>query len=80
MLMGQQTHLFGAYNQDGSAVSSVLPGPVFQEEIPMGGNEDTNDAKRRRIARVRVLCCCANLMQKLTEILYRHAICVEERR
>lgn len=52
LLMGQQSHIFGGYNQDGPAVSSALPGPVFQDEPAVGGNEDNNDAKRRRIARV----------------------------
>ena len=52
MLMGQQPQLFGAYSQDSSGVSSILPGPVFQDDGLMGGNDDSNDAKRRRIARV----------------------------
>lgn len=53
MLVNNQQNMFGAYNQDNSAVPSVLQGPVFQDESTMGGNEDHNDAKRRRIARVK---------------------------
>lgn len=53
MLMNQQPHLFGAYGQDGSPVQSVLP--AFQDEPSMSTGEDQNDAKRRRIARVRIL-------------------------
>lgn len=53
MLMNQQSHLFGAYSQDGSPVQTVLP--AFQDEPSMSTGEDQNDAKRRRIARVRML-------------------------
>lgn len=53
MLMNQQPQFFGAYGQDGSPVPSVLPGQTFQDEPSMGVGDDQNDAKRRRIARVR---------------------------
>ena len=53
MLMNQQPQFFGAYGQDGSPVPSVLPGQTFQDEQSMGVGDDQNDAKRRRIARVR---------------------------
>lgn len=53
MLMNQQPQLFGTYPQDGSPVPSVFQGPNFQDEPAMGTGDDQNDAKRRRIARVR---------------------------
>ena len=55
MLMGQQPQLFGNYGQDGTynQDSSAFQGQYYQDDTPLGGNEDSNDPKRRRIARVR---------------------------
>lgn len=58
MLMNQQSHIFGAYNDGsrGSPLNSVLPNPAFNDEPSMGAGEDANDAKRRRIARACDMC------------------------
>ena len=55
ILMGQQPSLFGAHGQDGSYDqngSTGLQGQIFQDDTPIGVNDDNNDPKRRRIARV----------------------------
>lgn len=46
--------IFGS--ADGSSVPPTHPGNAFFDEQMMGGMEDANDAKRRRIARVCLLC------------------------
>lgn len=51
MLMNQQPNLFGAYGPDGSPMNPVLPNPTYDDAALMAG-DDTNDSKRRRIARV----------------------------
>ncbi|KAF7587884.1 hypothetical protein BBP40_006620 [Aspergillus hancockii] len=59
MLMNQQTHIFGAYNHDGSRgspLNSVLPNPTFNDDSGMGVGDDSNDPKRRRIARACDMC------------------------
>lgn len=58
LLMNQQTPIFGAYNHDGSPVAAALPNPTFHDESSLGIGDDTNDAKRRRIARVSVSDSC----------------------
>jgi len=58
LLMNQQTPIFGAYNHDGSPVTAALPNPTFHDESSLGIGDDTNDAKRRRIARVSVSDSC----------------------
>ncbi|KAL5343357.1 fungal-specific transcription factor domain-containing protein [Aspergillus crustosus] len=55
MLMNQQTPLFGAYPQDGSPVTAGLPNPTFHDDS-MGLGDESNDAKRRRIARACDMC------------------------
>ncbi|PGH15092.1 hypothetical protein AJ79_02618 [Helicocarpus griseus UAMH5409] len=57
MVVNQPPQIFGAYNPDGSPVTPSLPGPVFTEDHLTGGNmEESNDAKRRRIARACDMC------------------------
>ncbi|KAH8423291.1 transcription factor atrR [Aspergillus melleus] len=57
MLMNQQPHLFGAYNNnDGSPITSALPNPTFNDDSGMGLGDDNNDPKRRRIARACDMC------------------------
>lgn len=58
MLMNQQPHLFGAYNHDGSPINSALPNPTFNDDPAMGLGDDSNDPKRRRIARVSAVAMC----------------------
>lgn len=52
MLMNQQPAAFGAYGHEGSPITASLPNPTFQDESLMGLGDDSNDPKRRRIARV----------------------------
>jgi ribosomal protein L29 len=55
MSMNQQSQLFGAYSQDGSQPMSV---PMYPDDSAMAAGDDANDAndaKRRRIARVRTI-------------------------
>lgn len=52
MVVNQPPQIFGAYNPDGSPITPSLPGPVFPEDHLSGNMEESNDAKRRRIARV----------------------------
>lgn len=53
MVINQPPRIFGAYNPDGSPIPPSLPGPLFSDSQMAGGNlDDSNDAKRRRIARV----------------------------
>jgi hypothetical protein len=53
MLMNQPPQIFGAYNPDGSPVPASLSGPLFHDDPNMHTGDESNDAKRRRIARVR---------------------------
>lgn len=53
MLMNQRPNIYGSFPQDASPMSHGLPGPSLNDEPTMGTAEDNNDAKRRRIARVR---------------------------
>lgn len=54
MMMNQQEQLFGAYSQDSSQMSGAPVGSMYPDESALNTGDDTNDAKRRRIARVRV--------------------------
>ncbi|RAH52808.1 fungal-specific transcription factor domain protein [Aspergillus piperis CBS 112811] len=56
MLMNQQQQFYGAYGPDGSPMASVHQNMSYQDEQSMGAGEDTNDAKRRRIARACDMC------------------------
>ncbi|KAL3474168.1 fungal-specific transcription factor domain-containing protein [Aspergillus californicus] len=56
MLMNQQTPLFGAYAHDGSPVTAGLQNTNFHDDSFGGMGDDSNDAKRRRIARACDMC------------------------
>ncbi|KAF9886071.1 hypothetical protein FE257_012006 [Aspergillus nanangensis] len=56
MLMNQQSHIFGAYGHEGSPMPSMLQNPTFENDSSMGMGDDSNDAKRRRIARACDMC------------------------
>ena len=51
-LLNPPPQIFGGYNADGSAIAPQLPGPLFTEDQTQLGVEESNEAKRRRIARV----------------------------
>lgn len=50
----QPPQIFGARNPDGSPIAPSLPGPVFSDDLLSGNLDESNEAKRRRIARVRL--------------------------
>lgn len=84
MLMNQQPNLFGAYAHEGSPMLAGLSNPSYENEPTMGANEDNNDAKRRRIARVSG---CGGIMpldrrtgKTTNSCSTRLAICVGRRR
>lgn len=52
MAMSQQPQIFGNYAHDGSQVPGMQAGSMYPDDAALGAGEDTNDAKRRRIARV----------------------------
>ena len=57
-LMNPPPPIFGPYGSDGLPVQQLPPdlaAHMFSDNVLM---EDTNEAKRRRIARVRDLCPC----------------------
>ncbi|OJD19708.1 hypothetical protein AJ78_00331 [Emergomyces pasteurianus Ep9510] len=56
MVVNQPPQIFGAYNTDGSPITPSLQGPVFSEDQLTGNMEESNDAKRRRIARACDMC------------------------
>ncbi|KKZ61700.1 hypothetical protein EMCG_03729 [[Emmonsia] crescens] len=56
MAVNQPPQIFGAYNHDGSPITPSLPGPVFSEDHLTGTMDESNDAKRRRIARACDMC------------------------
>lgn len=49
----QQQQFFGSYSQDGSQMAS-LAGSMYPDDSALAVGDDANDAKRRRIARVRI--------------------------
>lgn len=53
MAMGQQPQIFGNYAHDGSQMPGMPAGSMYPDDAALAAGEDTNDAKRRRIARVR---------------------------
>lgn len=57
MMMNQQSHLYPAYGQDASPVPHALAAPGLNDDSALGTGEDQSDAKRRRIARVRLSVC-----------------------
>lgn len=84
MMMNQQSQLYGGYPHDGSQMS--VPGSsMYPDDSVLGGDDgnDANDAKRRRIARVRSLLTLDYILgpQKADSIPHlRHATCAEKRR
>lgn len=48
----QQQQLYGGYSQDGSQMAGVA-GSMYADDAALAAGDDANDAKRRRIARVR---------------------------
>ena len=48
----QQQQLYGGYSQDGSQMAG-LAGSMYGDDAALAAGDDANDAKRRRIARVR---------------------------
>jgi ribosomal protein L29 len=51
MMMNQQSQLYGNYSNDGQVAG--MSGGSMYDDSALGAGEETNDAKRRRIARVR---------------------------
>ncbi|KAJ5574232.1 uncharacterized protein N7459_008659 [Penicillium hispanicum] len=56
MMMNQESQLFGSYSHDGSQMSGVPAGSMYPDDAALGVGDDTNDAKRRRIARACDMC------------------------
>lgn len=52
MMNQQQQQLFGSYLNDGSQMS-MPGGSMYADDSTMAAGDESNDAKRRRIARVR---------------------------
>ncbi|KAI9837978.1 MAG: hypothetical protein M1819_006132 [Sarea resinae] len=52
-LMNPPPQIFGSYSSDGSPVTATLPGPIFTQDQGSLMGDESNDPKRRRIARVR---------------------------
>lgn len=50
----QQQQLYGGYSQDGSQMGG-LAGSMYADDSALTAGDDANDAKRRRIARVRMI-------------------------
>lgn len=57
-MMNQQSQLFG-YPNDDSQVPGMTVGSMYPDDAALAG-EDANDAKRRRIARVRTILISAS--------------------
>jgi hypothetical protein len=51
MMMNQQSQLYNNYSQDGQ-MAGVSGGSMYDDPA-LGAGDETSDAKRRRIARVR---------------------------
>lgn len=49
----QQPQISANYARDGSQMPGVPAGSMYPDDSALAAGEDTNDAKRRRIARVR---------------------------
>lgn len=54
MMMNQESQLFGGYSHDGSQMPGMSAGSMYADDSALGPGDETNDAKRRRIARVRL--------------------------
>ncbi len=51
-LLNPPPQIFGGFDSDGSSIAAQLPGPIFTEDQTQLSVEESNEAKRRRIARV----------------------------
>ncbi|KAI9703601.1 MAG: hypothetical protein M1836_007371 [Candelina mexicana] len=51
-LVNPPPQIFGGLTANGSPIAASLPGPIFTEDEGSLGIEESNEAKRRRIARV----------------------------
>ncbi len=51
-LMNQPPQVFGGYNPDGTPIPPMVNGQYFDDGMGGSVGDDSNDAKRRRIARV----------------------------
>jgi hypothetical protein len=83
MLMNQPPQIFGAYKPDGSPMTPVLSGPIFTDDLVTGTTEESNEAKRRRIARVSAPLDsdgCGGRTDLANRYERRHVICVGRRR
>lgn len=76
-MMNQQSQLFG-YSNDDSQVPGMSAGSMYPDDAALAG-EDANDAKRRRIARVRIM-LISTTRQGLTSSGDRLATCAGRRR
>ncbi|KAJ5132297.1 transcriptional regulator family: Fungal Specific TF [Penicillium atrosanguineum] len=54
MMMNQQSQLYGNYSQDGQMAG--MSGGSMYDDSALGAGDETNDAKRRRIARACDMC------------------------
>lgn len=54
MMMNQEPQLFGGYPHDGSHMAGMSAGSMYADDSALGAGDETNEAKRRRIARVRL--------------------------
>lgn len=53
MMMDHKLQLDGSYSHDGSQMTGIPAGSMYPDDSTLAAGEDSNDAKRRRIARVR---------------------------
>ncbi|KAI9717736.1 MAG: hypothetical protein M1812_004465 [Candelaria pacifica] len=55
-LVNPPPQIFGGFTSNGSPITASLPGPIFTEDEGSLGIEESNEAKRRRIARACDMC------------------------
>jgi hypothetical protein len=51
-IVNRPPQIFGGSHAEGSPAPSATPGPIFTDEQLSGNLDESNEAKRRRIARV----------------------------
>ncbi|CAI7584474.1 unnamed protein product [Penicillium pancosmium] len=56
MMMNQEPQLFGGYPHDGSHMAGMSAGSMYADDSGLGAGDETNEAKRRRIARACDMC------------------------
>ena len=54
MMNNQQPQIFNSYSHDGSQTTGISASSTYPDDSTLAAGEDSNDAKRRRIARVRL--------------------------